>query len=126
MKKLTAVFFVLIFAAQSLYTAGFTAWFHINRAYIVKKHCINKNRPQLKCDGKCFLAQKIKEAEKQQEQEQSPGLKEWVEIAPCAVSFIEYNLPLTISLSTDFFDYKNNYHFISEKEIFHPPLITVS
>lgn len=126
MKKIIAVFFMMIFAGQSLYTAGFTAWFHINRAYIAKKHCINKNRPQLKCDGKCFLAQKIKEAEKKQEQEQSPGLKEWVEIAPCAVSFIDYIISFESNSSANSFYYKNNYSFITEEDIFHPPLLSGS
>lgn len=126
MKKLIAVIFLIVFAVQALYTAGFTAWFHINQTFIAKKHCINKNRPQLNCDGKCFLAKKIKEAERQQQNEQSPGLKEWVEIAPCSVSFIDYNFSFSTKQIEYFFEYKNNYRFITEEEIFHPPLIVKS
>ncbi|MBK8951307.1 MAG: hypothetical protein IPM85_02055 [Chitinophagaceae bacterium] len=71
-----------------------------------------------------FFGKKIKEAERQQEQEQSPGLKEWVEIAPCAVSFIDYNISFNRKLSATLFYYKNNYSFVKEEDIFHPPLIS--
>ena len=33
--------------------------FEIRREYIVANLCENKNRPQMHCDGKCYLAKRI-------------------------------------------------------------------
>lgn len=41
--------------------------FTINRKYIIENFCINKDKPELKCDGKCFLAEKIKAEKERQE-----------------------------------------------------------
>lgn len=41
--------------------------FELRRDYIVANLCVNRNRPQLKCDGKCYLAKRIAETKKQEE-----------------------------------------------------------
>ncbi|WP_439474140.1 hypothetical protein [Algoriphagus formosus] len=41
--------------------------FSINRKYIIENFCINKDKPELACDGKCFLMQKINEEKERQE-----------------------------------------------------------
>ena len=39
----------------------------VNIGYIVKNLCINKNKPAMHCNGKCYLAKKLKEQEKQEQ-----------------------------------------------------------
>jgi len=41
--------------------------FTINQQYIIENFCINTDKPELQCDGKCFLAEKIKAAKEQRE-----------------------------------------------------------
>ena len=43
--------------------------FEIRKDYISKTLCVNKNRPMLNCNGKCYLAKKLAEAEKQQQRQ---------------------------------------------------------
>ena len=43
--------------------------FELNREYIIKNLCENRDRPQLHCDGKCFLAKKLAAQQKQQDKE---------------------------------------------------------
>lgn len=43
--------------------------FELRHDYIVKNFCINKNRPQLNCDGKCYLAKRIAAAKEKEERE---------------------------------------------------------
>jgi hypothetical protein len=43
---------------------SFVVYYQVNKSYIAKELCINKNRPMLHCDGKCFLAKKLKAEEK--------------------------------------------------------------
>src|SRR5215217_498147 len=45
--------------------------FEANKKYIAKELCENKNKPQLNCNGKCYLMKKLKQAQdKEQKQEQ--------------------------------------------------------
>jgi hypothetical protein len=41
--------------------------FELRRDYIVKNLCVNKSRPELKCDGKCYLAKRIAAAQEKEE-----------------------------------------------------------
>lgn len=36
--------------------------YELRKDYIVQNFCINKDKPALECDGKCFLAKKLNEA----------------------------------------------------------------
>lgn len=53
--KHIVVFLLLIMAIQLLHFMGFMAYFQLNRVYIIQTLCVNKERPALKCDGKCHL-----------------------------------------------------------------------
>ena len=43
--------------------------FVANNDYIAEVLCINKEKPKLKCGGKCYLMQKLNESKSEQEQE---------------------------------------------------------
>lgn len=60
-----------------LMTQTFSKWFvvlsfNLNRDYIAKNLCENRSRPVLKCNGNCVLMKKMKQEEKQ-EQQNAPG-----------------------------------------------------
>ncbi|MBW3466833.1 hypothetical protein [Arthrospiribacter ruber] len=42
--------------------------YELNKATIIENFCINKTKPELKCDGKCYLAQQLKAEREKQEQ----------------------------------------------------------
>jgi len=48
---------------------GTVAYFHINRAYIAKVLCENRARPQLHCNGKCYLAKTLKKQQEKKDKE---------------------------------------------------------
>ena len=121
MKKPAAIFFLLLFSLQSFYATGFVAWFYINRARVAREHCVNKNRPELHCNGSCFLSKKLKEAEQKQDEEKGNVFARWVEIGPCALSQFSYSLPAPESARILQAAYTNFYRFRPERSIFHPP-----
>jgi hypothetical protein len=43
--------------------------FEIRRDYIVANLCENRNRPQLNCNGKCYLAKKLAALEEQEKKQ---------------------------------------------------------
>lgn len=43
--------------------------YEIRKEYIIQNYCVNKNRPELHCDGKCYLAQRMQASQAQDEQQ---------------------------------------------------------
>jgi hypothetical protein len=44
----------------------------LRKDFIMKNYCVNKSRPELHCDGKCYLAKQLEKAE-QENQKQATG-----------------------------------------------------
>ncbi|PWJ60495.1 hypothetical protein CLV98_101679 [Dyadobacter jejuensis] len=67
----TVIAYVLLFAVMlpMLSPWGTIAYFHINRSYIAKVLCENRDRPKLNCNGKCYLAKKLKEQQDKRDKE---------------------------------------------------------
>lgn len=83
--------FIILF--QSMDRFGLIAYYEINKSYITEMFCINKSRPDLQCEGKCFLMQKLKE--KEQSEDKIPahvvGMKE-VQLFSVQTTFPSSNL----------------------------------
>lgn len=43
--------------------------FKINQDFITENYCVNKDKPQMHCEGKCVLAKKLKQAEQNEEKQ---------------------------------------------------------
>lgn len=43
------------------------AGFELNRNYIATELCTNKSKPELHCNGQCFLMKKLKQAQEKEE-----------------------------------------------------------
>lgn len=64
-------------------TQSFSHWFvvlafNINRDYIAKNLCENRYRPKMHCNGNCVLMKKLKEKEK--EEQNQPAAKSEISI----------------------------------------------
>ena len=94
-KKASAFILLLIFSFQTLHAGCVTIWFFANRGYIAEKLCINKDKPTLKCHGKCYLAKKLKEAENEKQQGLPVSLKQLEEAVPFVVSSVDYTIGTT-------------------------------
>ncbi|WP_281847093.1 hypothetical protein [Olleya namhaensis] len=49
----------LSFAIRPMYYVGYVAYFQLNIDYIINTYCVNKEKPQLACNGKCHLAKQL-------------------------------------------------------------------
>lgn len=61
-------------------SSGFTRFYfyvgyELNKNYIATVLCENINKPELKCDGKCYLSKKIKQAEKEDQKSEQTASK---------------------------------------------------
>jgi hypothetical protein len=96
--------------------------FTLHQATITARFCVNKARPQLHCDGKCYFAKQLKKQEERESKSASP-LKERLEMLPvafrslvptaparCASAPVGYGSPRSAWVPTT-----------ATRGIFHPP-----
>ena len=51
------------------------AGFELNKKYISENLCVNKNKPWLHCNGKCYFMRKIKEAQDKEQSKEAQAQK---------------------------------------------------
>jgi hypothetical protein len=94
----------------------------LNQDYIAEFLCVNKDKPELQCNGKCHL---VKEIEKQQESNPLSSLSISLENYP--IGFVTIlNTPLNNSFTLKkehAFFYKNFYNLNVKSSAFHPPIV---
>ena len=92
MKNLLSIFLLAIYLLQPLQTARIYISFKINQEFITKVFCTNKEKPELKCNGKCHLKKEIKNTEeKKKKAPLTNQTKEQVQIA-CKAQTLADNL----------------------------------
>ena len=57
--------------------------FYANRVAITQQFCVNKARPMLHCDGKCYFAKQLKQQQERESKAPNP-LRERLEMLPQA------------------------------------------
>lgn len=59
--------------AQMMYFVGAKSFvvlnWKINQDIITEKYCVNKDKPMMNCDGKCYLSKQLENLELKEEQE---------------------------------------------------------
>jgi hypothetical protein len=97
----------------------------VNYDYISKTLCVNKEKPIMACDGKCYLMSELTksfDAEK-------PISDKKDNIKSIEISFFQdfkkFDFNLTFVKKKLLFNhfYSNNYCFLNSNTIFHPPLV---
>jgi hypothetical protein len=66
LKKLSVILFLFVMLAQTFSGYVLKADYFINISSYIEK-CINRDKPQLKCNGQCQLAKKMQQADDKDE-----------------------------------------------------------
>lgn len=90
MKALFAYFFISLVLLQSFSREVLLVDFALNQSVITARYCVNKARPMLHCDGKCYFAKKARQQEERENKSAGP-VKERLEMLPAA--FGPWQLP---------------------------------
>lgn len=117
--------FATILLASSIFIQTFSSFivkidFYMNQSYIAKNLCVNREKPMMHCNGKCYLSKKLKQQEKQDPQAPVPKYERFDVVLYFAPS---YNAPQN-SLSkvkNKFFIKDENLVSSFPSSIFHPP-----
>jgi len=108
--KLKKVFLYIVFIAFALkpmYYVGQVLYYELNVDYIVETYCINTDKPELKCNGKCHLAKQLQSVSN--DSKSSDAISSLIE----AFSFVYFNEYPSVVFRPDFLIEGN------EKSIFH-------
>jgi len=73
--RLIAILLICSSFSMNLSGVFVFAGFEMNEAYIAKELCVNKDKPQLHCNGKCYLMKKLKQAEEKEQKQERQLLK---------------------------------------------------
>jgi hypothetical protein len=86
--QISVLFLAVLMLLRSLVVPVLCLDYELRKEYIAKYYCINKNNPQLHCDGKCYLAKRLAAA---QEQEQRQAEREFFQRLLEVPAVLEYS-----------------------------------
>ncbi len=74
-RRLIATALLLAMMSSILSKLFVYAEFKSNQAFIASSLCENRERPELNCEGKCYLMKKLKEAEDKEKKQENQAQK---------------------------------------------------
>ncbi|GAB4230160.1 MAG: hypothetical protein Tsb0034_01940 [Ekhidna sp.] len=117
MKQLASHILLITIVIQLFWSSGYLVDYYVN-SDVYKENCENKSRPELNCDGKCILAQKLLKSANQDEKDSF-----WPPIS------FEYVFKLEpIQLETTVYEHKHRFNWEGMHtppvgaDIFKPPV----
>jgi hypothetical protein len=122
-KKNIAILLLSTFFMQQFYVAGITVWFYANRVYSERQLCINKAKPELDCRGMCVLTKKLKEAEREQQQQAPLQQKQIKESVPCLLTNASFSIVALRQITLKLPAAIVTYSYLFSGFVLHPPAI---
>ena len=119
MKKILTYTFILLYLTAMVKPVLPVLEYVINQDYIAEVLCINKDKPMLNCNGKCYLSQLIKKQQQDDHQDiPSADLREY----PIGfVSILNCNFQSTIVETKVVSMHPNLNEQQYKSAVFHPP-----
>ena len=119
MKRFLPILFTLLYLLAMLKPVMPVFNYIVNHDYIAEYLCINKDKPMLHCDGKCYLMQKL-----QQENDEKKQNLPAINLKDYPIGFVQIasyqftNIQLTLKKD---FSYLNLYSKSFHPIVYHPP-----
>jgi hypothetical protein len=89
------------------------------KKYIAENLCINRDKPNCYCHGKCFLKKMLKENNAPTDQKMS--FKSQQKPLECNLPAINYSFKKSVDYKILYLFYIETYNFNYSAELFHPP-----
>jgi len=102
---------------------GTIAYYQINKAYIARVLCENRSKPELHCDGKCFLAKKLKATQDKQDRETTNRVQNLPMLSLFCNDLTRFSFgpPIAPVTGTSCFVYRLTAYCAPLAPVFHPP-----
>lgn len=119
MKSFLTISLALLVLLQSFSRMWIVMDYQANKDFIAKVLCINKDKPKLKCEGKCYLTKQLKKEEQKEKQNpEKTGAK--YEVYLTASSFVLQHAFAAVQ-PVSYPSFEINYAGSRLIDIFHPP-----
>ena len=97
------------------------SYYWLDQAGFIEQLCENKDRPELNCDGKCYLSQMLRAQAGEEENKTIPVLP-WQELSLMFSRAFSWKFGIFEGSDSRVPDHTSNYTFQYTDRIFHPPL----
>ncbi|MHA4895584.1 hypothetical protein ACXZ1K_12595 [Pedobacter sp. PWIIR3] len=91
----------------------------MNQKYIAATLCVNKNKPEMHCNGKCYLMKKLKQAQEKEQRQERQSQKTQLQDALIEIPLrfnryafakVKFHIPFSTGIPK-----------AGENSVFHPP-----
>ena len=121
----TALVYIVLLAIMlpTVSPLGTIAYFNLNRDYIARVLCENRDRPELHCNGQCYLAKRLKAQQDKQNKEttervQNLPVLQWFCVA---MDSYQFEQPVTIHTASPLVACVAGNHTGYHAELLQPP-----
>ncbi len=119
-KFIIAFIFLAIFTAETFCDVFTVAGYYLNtKAYAI--NCVNKDKPQLHCNGKCQLQKKLNDNNGKEKQTPERKNEAGNEVISSKTFFASVEIPFTSVNTNKYFILNNGVPVDKAFEFFHPP-----
>lgn len=124
MKKnplIVAWFFIFVLLFNSIQTGIMLGFYMVDTGSFVELFCVNKDKPELQCNGKCELAKLTP----QKDNSENPAYLDFLhpDVVMYLFDGISFSFQLITPIEKPLFYYKNHYSFFYKKTLDHPPTV---
>ncbi|RYZ19225.1 MAG: hypothetical protein EOO10_24655 [Chitinophagaceae bacterium] len=122
MKKISTILLLVTIFLQTFSAFVIQAEYFLNKDYIAKVLCINKAKPKMHCNGKCYLTKKLRDVEDQNQQAPTPK-KDKFDVQPY---FLPDQVCLTATepaINVEYWETDELFHSTFLHAVFHPPTV---
>jgi hypothetical protein len=121
MKFFLVILVSLSLCFQCVVQLGVVGWYVMNEQAIAEKYCVNKDKPQMHCNGKCHLKKQLDKTHQGSKDQNRVDKTEWaVFIVPQKFYAHGFFYPVVKSINIS---RQNDYSFLFVRSVFHPPQV---
>ncbi len=122
-RKLSVYLLTSLLMLRTLVVPVILVDFELRRDYIAQYLCENRSHPELHCDGKCYLAKKLKAAQDHEERQAGSRLVQQLLELPASIASLDIRFEPAVfaELRSDLPPYQLPAYYSFQSAHFRPP-----
>lgn len=121
LKKLLIILLLPALFTQNFLSVGLMVYYNFNKEYYAQQLCVNKDKPQLHCNGHCELSKQLKKAEEGEKHQSTVFQKEKEEVVNTGPEKLVVALIASMQTVSLFPEFEQQIPAPPVYEIVHPP-----